>query len=106
MLPPEQVNPYYAALLAAGGIIGYLKAGSIPSLVAGAGSGAVVAAFTYLDLPFKTLAVAGVSGVLSYVMGMRFANSHKIMPAGIIALASIGALVVQVAHMRKTGSLH
>ncbi|RCN27443.1 transmembrane protein 14C [Ancylostoma caninum] len=72
-----------------GGVVGYLKAGSVPSLVAGAGSGAIVAAFTFLDLPYKTLAVAGVSGVLSYVMGMRFANSHKIMPAGVIAVAAL-----------------
>ncbi|PIO70137.1 transmembrane protein 14C [Teladorsagia circumcincta] len=106
MLVPDQVNPWYAALLAAGGVIGYLKAGSVPSLVAGAGSGAIVAAFTFYDLPYKTLAVAGVSGVLAYVMGMRYANSHKIMPAGIIAAASVGALIVQLAHMHRTNSLN
>ncbi|KAK6021881.1 transmembrane protein 14C [Ostertagia ostertagi] len=128
MLVPDQVNPWYAALLAAGGAIGYLKAENlmlfqvpVPSLVAGVGSGAIVAAFTFYDLPYKTLAVAGkpltsfaslstvdhkcVSGVLAYVMGMRFANSHKIMPAGIIAAASIGALLVQLAHMHRTNSL-
>ncbi|VDO35472.1 unnamed protein product [Haemonchus placei] len=105
MLVPDQVNPWYAALLTAGGVIGYLKAGSVPSLIAGAGSGAIVAAFTFLDLPYKTLAVAGVSGVLTYVMGMRFANSHKIMPAGVIAAASVCALVVQLVHMHRTNSL-
>ncbi|XGW22959.1 hypothetical protein V3C99_005305 [Haemonchus contortus] len=105
MLVPDQVNPWYAALLTAGGVIGYLKAGSVPSLIAGAGSGAIVAAFTFLDLPYKTLAVAGVSGVLTYVMGMRYANSHKIMPAGVIAAASVCALVVQLVHMHRTNSL-
>ncbi|VDM53108.1 unnamed protein product [Angiostrongylus costaricensis] len=97
MLPtPDQVNPWYAGMLVVGGVIGYLKAGSIPSLVAGAGSGIVVGAFTFLDLPYKTAVITGelvstllyesVAGVLAYVMGMRFANSHKIMPAGVIAL--------------------
>ncbi|KAL6731838.1 hypothetical protein Aduo_002664 [Ancylostoma duodenale] len=105
-MQPEQVSPWYAGLLMVGGVVGYLKAGSVPSLVAGAGSGAIVAAFTFLDLPYKTLAVAGVSGVLSYVMGMRFANSHKIMPAGVIAVASIATLLVHLIHIHKTGSLH
>ncbi|KAK5979491.1 Transmembrane protein 14C [Trichostrongylus colubriformis] len=105
MILPDQVNPWYAALLAAGGVFGYLKAGSVPSLVAGVGSGAVVAAFTFYNLPYKSLAVAGVAGVLTYFMGMRYANSYKLMPAGITAAASLGTLIVQLAHMHRTNSL-
>ncbi|KAE9420701.1 hypothetical protein Angca_006417 [Angiostrongylus cantonensis] len=107
MLPtPDQLNPWYAGMLVVGGVIGYLKAGSIPSLVAGVGSGLVVGAFTFLDLPYKTAVITGVAGVLTYVMGKRFANSHKIMPAGIIALGSVAALLVQLNHLNRTRSLH
>ncbi|VDM79512.1 unnamed protein product [Strongylus vulgaris] len=59
MFTPEQINPFYAALLIIGGIIGYVKAGSTPSLISGAGCGVLVAAFTFLDLPLRALGVTG-----------------------------------------------
>ncbi|KAJ6664503.1 hypothetical protein lerEdw1_007160 [Lerista edwardsae] len=106
----------YAALVTSGGIVGYVKAGSVPSLAAGllfgglAGFGAyqqsqdpknVWLSLTLRDkrtlngnqqsvssvITVSVLLVA--SGTLTAVMGMRFYNSRKFMPTGLIAGASL-----------------
>ncbi|XP_020667883.1 transmembrane protein 14C [Pogona vitticeps] len=81
----------YAALVASGGIAGYAKAGSVPSLAAGlvfgglAGLGAYRLSENPKDIWLSLIA----SGTLAGIMGMRFYNSGKIMPAGLIAAASL-----------------
>lgn len=47
-MPFDVISAGYAALVAAGGIIGYLKAGSVPSLVAGLAFGSVLGVGTYM----------------------------------------------------------
>ncbi|TSW75969.1 Transmembrane protein 14C [Bagarius yarrelli] len=81
----------YSALVASGGIMGYIKAGSVPSLTAGllfgglAGFGAYKISQNSQDI-WVSLAT---SGTLAAIMGKRFYNSRKIMPAGVVAGASI-----------------
>lgn len=82
----------YAALLAAGGIMGYVKAGSRPSLIAGLAS----AALTAIGL---ALAAAGrpagfwlgwvVAIALTVVFGIRYRKSGKVMPSGMLAVVSL-----------------
>ncbi|KAG8571752.1 hypothetical protein GDO81_011772 [Engystomops pustulosus] len=81
----------YAALVATGGIIGYAKAGSVPSLAAGLlfGGLAGLGAYQMSQDPKNVLVSLIASGTLAGVMGYRFYNSGKMMPAGIIAGASI-----------------
>nr|XP_045246450.1 transmembrane protein 14C isoform X1 [Macaca fascicularis] len=96
----------YAALVASGGIIGYVKAGSVPSLAAGllfgslAGLGAyqlsqdprnvwVFLANDLMPIVEKKQQPSATSGTLAGIMGMRFYNSGKFMPAGLIAGASL-----------------
>ncbi|KAM4689566.1 transmembrane protein 14C-like [Discoglossus pictus] len=81
----------YAALVASGGIIGYAKAGSVPSLAAGLlfGSLAGLGAYQMSNDPKNVLLSMIASGTLAGVMGFRFYNSGKFMPAGLIAGASI-----------------
>ncbi|PAV91891.1 hypothetical protein WR25_21864 [Diploscapter pachys] len=100
------VNLAYAGLLAAGGIIGYIKAKSVPSLAAGLGSGMIVAFFTLHMLPFKSLVVSLVSGGLGYTMWKRYQRSGKFMPPGLIAGASAITLLVQILHICATKSFH
>ncbi|XP_050797628.1 transmembrane protein 14C-like isoform X1 [Gopherus flavomarginatus] len=81
----------YAALVTSGGIIGYAKAGSVPSLAAGLlfGSLAGLGAYQLSQNPKNVWLSLIASGTLTGVMGMRFYNSGKVMPAGLIAGASL-----------------
>ncbi|KAL8182641.1 UNVERIFIED_CONTAM: Transmembrane protein 14C, partial [Gekko kuhli] len=107
----------YAVLVASGGIIGYAKAGSVQSLAAGLLFGGLAGLGAYqlsqdpkkiwISLPHEIVAEveagkglclpdanhyglnAVASGTLAGVMGMRFYNSGKFMPAGLIAGASL-----------------
>ncbi|XP_012364530.1 transmembrane protein 14C isoform X1 [Nomascus leucogenys] len=77
----------YAALVASGGIIGYVKAGSVPSLAAGLlfGSLAGLGAYQLSQDPRNVWVFLATSGTLAGIMGMRFYHSGKFMPAGLIA---------------------
>ncbi|XP_022614009.1 transmembrane protein 14C-like [Seriola dumerili] len=80
----------YAALVTAGGIIGYLKAGSVTSLAAGLLFGLLAAVGAYLasQNPKNVWLSLGTSGTLAVLMGLRFLSSWKFMPAGLMTLAS------------------
>ncbi|XP_013796998.1 transmembrane protein 14C-like isoform X1 [Apteryx mantelli] len=77
----------YAALVTSGGLIGYAKAGSVPSLAAGLlfGSFAGLGAYQLSQDPNNVWISLITSGTLTAVMGTRFYNSGKFMPAGLIA---------------------
>nr|XP_045013812.1 transmembrane protein 14C-like [Jaculus jaculus] len=81
----------YAALVATGGITGYAKAASVPSLAAGLffGSLAGLGAYQLSQDPSNVWAFLATSGTLAGIMGMQFYNSGKFMPAGLIAGASL-----------------
>nr|XP_046263657.1 transmembrane protein 14C-like [Scatophagus argus]XP_046263658.1 transmembrane protein 14C-like [Scatophagus argus]XP_046263659.1 transmembrane protein 14C-like [Scatophagus argus]XP_046263660.1 transmembrane protein 14C-like [Scatophagus argus] len=87
----------YAALVIAGGVMGYVKAGSVTSLAAGLLFGLLAAAGAYQasQNPKNVWLSLGTSGTLSVVMGLRFLNSWKFMPAGLMTLAS-GLVLVKI----------
>ncbi|XP_051543180.1 transmembrane protein 14Cb [Myxocyprinus asiaticus] len=99
----------YAALITIGGIIGYAKAGSLMSLVAGLlfGIAAFVGASQMSKNDRNIWVSLGTSGSLTSVMGVRFLSSWKIMPAGLMAGASllmflrIGMKVLQTSQKKK-----
>ncbi len=90
----------YAGLLAVGGVIGYTKAGSRPSLIAGLGS--AVAALLALVLSFLSsgwgLGLGALLAILLAVFfGYRFAvKTRKFMPAGLLAVVSLIVLAVTI----------
>ncbi|KAM7071556.1 transmembrane protein 14C-like isoform 2-T2 [Acridotheres tristis] len=91
----------YAALVASGGIIGYAKAGSVPSLAAGLffGSLAGLGAYQVSQNPNNIWVSLVTSGALTAIMGTRFYHSKKFMPAGLIAgvsLLMVGRLALKM----------
>jgi uncharacterized membrane protein (UPF0136 family) len=99
----EVVLGVYALLLAVGGVIGYTKAGSRPSLIAGIMS-AFLAFMALLITPTNPRLGLGTAAVVALALaglfGYRFfAKSRKFMPAGLLAIMSVIVLVLAIVCM-------
>lgn len=83
----------YIALLAAGGLIGFLKANSKMSLLMSLAF-AIPLALSIVQRwpPLVSLVLVG---FLSVFFGMRFAKSRKLMPAGAMAMLSLVTLALR-----------
>lgn len=87
----------YALLIEVGGVIGFLTAGSKPSLIAGSGSaGLLFAAFavSFFAIAPGLWAGAGIAVLLVVVFGIRLTKTRKFMPSGMLVLLSILAFVL------------
>ncbi|XP_047407606.1 transmembrane protein 14C-like [Sciurus carolinensis] len=91
MVPLRYFGFGYAALVATGGITGYAKAGSVPSLATYLFFGILAGLGAYeLSQDPRTIWVFLVnSGTLTGIMGMRFYHSGKFVSVGLIAEASL-----------------
>lgn len=82
----------YGALVLVGGVMGWVKAKSVPSLVSGIVFGAALIFVGYgIKLGHRndvTIAMV-IAGLLAVIMGIRFAKSKKFMPAGLVAILSV-----------------
>ncbi len=95
----------FGLLTIVGGVIGYVKAGSTASIIAGAISGIALIVAAYL-LPGNVVLGLVVAGVVSILLAGRFIpafmQTGKIMPAGLMAvLSAIGVVVAIVAWIKK-----
>jgi uncharacterized membrane protein (UPF0136 family) len=88
----------YAALLGVGGLIGYVKAGSKPSLIAGSISALLALAALAISINNYNLGVALgllLSISLFIFFGYRYAaTTRKFMPSGLLAVVSLIVLAV------------
>jgi uncharacterized membrane protein (UPF0136 family) len=95
----------FGLLTIVGGIIGYVKAGSVASIIAGAITGIllIVAAFLLPEHRVAGLATALiVSLLLAGQFAPKFFRTGKIMPAGVMSVLSvIGIVAAIVAWVRK-----
>lgn len=95
----------FSLLTIVGGVIGYVKAGSTASIVAGAISGIalMVAAFLLPGNAPLGLIIAGVVSIaLAALFIPAFMKTGKIMPAGLMAvLSAIGVVMAIVAWIKK-----
>lgn len=94
----------FGALTIAGGVMGYVKASSMASLIAGGISGALIILAAVL---LKTNVVAGLAlgGVVALALVGRFApaffSTGKFMPAGMMAILSVISLVMTITAFIK-----
>jgi uncharacterized membrane protein (UPF0136 family) len=95
----------FGLLTIVGGVIGYVKAGSTASIVAGGISGIALIVAAYL-LPGNVALGLIIAGVVSVALAARFIpafmNTGKVMPAGLMAVLSVvGVIIAIVAWIKK-----
>jgi uncharacterized membrane protein (UPF0136 family) len=95
----------FGALTILGGIIGYVKAGSLPSIIAGAITGVLLLIASAL-LPEHRVAGLATAFVVSLLLAVQFVpkliRTGKVMPAGLMSILSvIGLIVAIVAWLKK-----
>lgn len=95
----------FGLLTIAGGILGYVKAGSLVSLVAGAVSGVLLLGAALL-LPQHLASGLFLAGLVSLALAIQFLpkaiRPGKLMPAGLMSLLSVvGLCLALAAWLRK-----
>ena len=96
----------YAVLVAAGGVVGYLKAGSLASLFAGLLSGILLggSAFAMMRGAFQTgwwLALV-VTILLLVRFGAAAAKGFKMMPGGMVIIMSVIVLIALLTNRTQS----
>jgi uncharacterized membrane protein (UPF0136 family) len=95
----------FGILTIAGGIMGYVKAGSTPSLIAGSITGILLLVSAWLlpdHLATGLLMAAIVSLLLAAQFVPKFLRTGKAMPAGMMSILSVvGIILAIVAWMKK-----
>jgi uncharacterized membrane protein (UPF0136 family) len=95
----------FGILTIAGGIIGYVRAGSMPSIIAGSISGILLLVAAFL-LPDHRVAGLAIGLIVSLLLAgqfiPKFIRIGKAMPAGMMSILSvIGIIMAIVAWMKK-----
>merc|ERR1712179_249525 len=90
-MPTDYFTYAYAAAVATGGVIGFFKKGSVPSLAAGLSFGGLLAmgAFQMSSDPRNIGVALATSTFLGGVMGFRAFQTGKFMPTGLVAVVSL-----------------
>ena len=95
----------FGALTIVGGIIGYVKAGSLPSIIAGAVTGILLLVAGWI-LPTNRTPALITALLVSILLAAQFVpkviRTGKVMPAGLMSVLSvIGIIVTIVAWLKK-----
>ena len=95
----------FGALTILGGVIGYVKAASVPSIIAGAITGVLLLVAGTL-LPEHRAAGLAAAFIVSLLLAAQFVpkfiRTGKVMPAGLMSILSvIGIVVAVVAWLKK-----
>jgi uncharacterized membrane protein (UPF0136 family) len=95
----------FGALTIIGGIIGYVKAGSLPSIIAGAITGVLLLLAGALLPEHRAIGLPTgfiISLLLAAQFIPKFIRTGRVMPAGMMSILSvIGLVVAVVAWIKK-----
>jgi uncharacterized membrane protein (UPF0136 family) len=97
-MPYSDVLLYvYGAFLIFGGVMGYVKARSTPSLIAGVVCGLIAIFLGYrYQWHYAPYAALILALILIFLMGRRFLRTRKPMPALLIVVLSLVVAAVQL----------
>jgi uncharacterized membrane protein (UPF0136 family) len=95
----------FGVLTIAGGIVGYAKAGSVASIVAGSITGILLLVAAFLLPQHRAIGLATafiISLLLAAQFVPKFIRTGRVMPAGMMAILSlIGLVAAIVAWVKK-----
>jgi uncharacterized membrane protein (UPF0136 family) len=94
----------FGVVTIAGGVMGFVKAKSRPSLIAGTISGGLLLAAGYLVGTSGRLGLLlglGVSAALAARFVTSYRKSKKIMPAGVMAVLGIAGMVLTILALTR-----
>jgi uncharacterized membrane protein (UPF0136 family) len=95
----------FGVLTIAGGILGYVKAGSVASIIAGSIAGVLLLVAAFLLPEHRTIGLATaliISVLLAAQFIPKFLRTGRVMPAGMMSiLSAIGIVAVIVAWVKK-----
>jgi uncharacterized membrane protein (UPF0136 family) len=95
----------FGILTIAGGIVGYVKAGSVASIVAGSITGVLLLVAAFLLPEHHTVGLATafvVSLLLAAQFVPKFLRTGRVMPAGMMSILSvIGIVAAIIAWVKK-----
>ena len=106
MLGPAKIYfIIFGVLTIAGGIVGYVKAGSTPSIIAGSITGILLLVGAWM-IPQNQVAGLAIALVVSLLLAAQFVpkfmRTGVVMPAGLMSiLSAIGIVLAIVAWVRK-----
>jgi uncharacterized membrane protein (UPF0136 family) len=95
----------FGVLTVVGGVIGYVKAGSVASILAGSITGVLLLVAAFL-LPDHRVAGLATAFIISFLLAAQFVpkfiRTGRVMPAGMMSILSvIGLIAAIVAWVKK-----
>ena len=95
----------FGALTIVGGVVGYVKAGSVASIFAGSIAGVLLLVAAFLLPEHRTAGLATVFVISLFLAAQfipKFLSTGRVMPAGMMSvLSAIGIIAAIVAWVKK-----
>jgi uncharacterized membrane protein (UPF0136 family) len=95
----------FGALTIAGGVVGYVKAGSVASIIAGSVTGILLLVAAFLLPEHRAIGLATALVISLLLAGQfvpKFIRTGRVMPAGMMSILSvIGIIAAIVAWVKK-----